>query len=123
MAYIKVEEVAAIRAALKAEFGKKFKFGVARRHGSEVAVTIKSGTVDFGKIESVNHYHITKENYGEHVDTFNKIVEIICKAPGTVEGGREYFDESDSQSDYFHCAFYFNIHIGSWDKPYVKVAA
>lgn len=27
------------------------------------------------------------------------------------------FDDSDSQTDYFHVNFYFHLHIGRWDKP------
>lgn len=134
MAYITVAEVAAIRDALKAEFGKTLKFGVRRNHGSEVVVTIKSGTVDFGSLWAdrkpgdyaygnimVNQYHVTEENYGPHVEMFNKIFDIIRQAPGTIEGGTAHFDDSDSMTDYFHCAYYFTLNVGSWDKPYQMV--
>jgi hypothetical protein len=30
----------------------------------------------------------------------------------------DYFDHSDAQVDYFHTAYYFDISIGAWDKPF-----
>ena len=30
----------------------------------------------------------------------------------------EWYDESDSQIDYFNTSFYISINIGRWDKPY-----
>ena len=32
--------------------------------------------------------------------------------------GREHWDKSDAQIDYFNCAFYMHIEIGQWNKPY-----
>jgi hypothetical protein len=29
-----------------------------------------------------------------------------------------YYDDSDSMSDYFDCAFYYDFSIGKWNKPY-----
>ena len=43
MAYISAEDVKAIRVALKAEFGKTYKFGVKRDHSSGVRITFKEG--------------------------------------------------------------------------------
>ena len=31
---------------------------------------------------------------------------------------KDHWDESDVQTDYFHCNFYLNMAIGKWDKPY-----
>jgi hypothetical protein len=33
--------------------------------------------------------------------------------------GNDWFDESDSMTDYFHTAFYTDINVGRWNKPYV----
>ena len=131
MAYIKTVEVAAIRRVLKETFGNKYKFSVTRQHGTSVTVAIMAGKTDFsnlwaGKTETdygyghatINQYYITEENYGTHVALFKKIVEIIKTAPVTVEGGRAYFDDSDSMSDYFHTAFYFDLQVGKWDRAY-----
>ena len=123
MSYISTEDVKKIRVALKNEFGKKLKFGVRKSpsHHS-VSVTIKSGTVDFSDIMSntydqvqVNHYHL--QNYGVHKSLFEKIVEIIKTAPS-----KKWYNNSDAMIDYFDVAFYFDLNVGEWDKPYEKVA-
>lgn len=137
MAYITTVEVAEIRRALKDKFGSKFKFSVSRRdRGLAVTVAIMAGKTDFsdlwaGKVPSdygygykdINCYHITRENYGKHAKLFDEIVKIIKTAPAKAEGGRAWFDKSDSMTDYFHTAFYFDLHVGKWDRPYEKKAA
>jgi len=133
MAYISTEEVKAIRAALKAKFGKDVKFSVVRRDSHAVAVSIMSSKHDFsdmwdGKDEedygygyvSINPYYITKENYGDHVKFFQQIVDIIKTAPADVPGGEAWFDKSDSMIDYFNVAFYFDVNVGRYDRPYVQ---
>ena len=136
MAYITTAEVAAIRKALKVEFGKRFKFSVTRQNGTEVSVAIVAGVDDMSAlwsnkaktqygygIRDVNQYYIDEARYGAFAGVFNKINDIIKNAPANAEGGRAYFDESDSQSDYFHTAFYYNISVGKWDRPYTQKAA
>lgn len=124
MAFIKTEEVAQIRKELKEAF-PQLKFGVRKRHHSSVDVTIKAGTVDFSDIlddngySQVNQYWLTEDRVGKHVKLFEKIIDIIKTAPAKVPGGRAWFDESDSMTDYFHTAFYFSINVGAWNKPYV----
>ena len=123
MSYISTEDVKKIRVALKNEFGKKLKFGVRKSPSCHsVSVTIKSGTVDFSDIMrntydqvQVNHYHL--QNYGVHKSLFEKIVEIIKTAPS-----KKWYNNSDAMIDYFDVAFYFDLNVGDWDKPYEKVA-
>ena len=127
MAYIRTEEVRAIRNELKEQF-PNLKFSVRKQHYSSIKVTIKKGDVDFSDImrdringetpgyADVNHYHL--HMYGDHTKLFSEINDIIKKAPGLAEGGREWYDNSDAQYDYFDTAFYYNLSVGSWDKPY-----
>jgi hypothetical protein len=136
MAYITTPEVKEIRLALKEKFGKKFKFSVTRRDGGlAVNVAIMSGTTDLSSLwanksetdygygyTNINHFHITEENYGDDVKLFQEIDTIIRTAPAKAEGGRAYFDDSDSQTDYFHVAYYYDIEVGKYDKPYTQVA-
>ena len=125
MAYIKTEEVSAIRNELKKRFGHTgLKFGVRKRHHSSVHVTIKAGPIDFSDIyrdgdqyAQVNIYHL--HMYGKHQPLFEEIEKIIKTAPALAEGGREWFDKSDAMTDYFHTAFYIDLDVGSYDKPYV----
>ncbi len=129
MAYIRTNEVKEIRETLKEEFGPELKFGVTKESGGiAVRVTIKKGNVDFSDITGregdrgyaqINQYHLG--NYGNHRYLFEDIINVIKKAPGKAENGREWFDESDSMVDYFHTAFYFNLNVGSFDKPYELV--
>ena len=124
MAYIRTEEVREIRNTLKEEFGPDLKFGVKKQHHSSVLVTIKKGNVDFSDImregdrgyTQINQYHLGQ--YGRHAMLFDSIVDVIKKAPGKAENGREWYDESDAMTDYFNTAFYFNLEVGSWNKPY-----
>ena len=123
MSYISTEDVKKIRVALKNEFGKKLKFAVRKSPSCHsVSVTLKSGTVDFSDLMrnpneqvQVNHYHLG--NYGVHKSLFEKIVEIIKTAPS-----KEWYNNSDAMIDYFDVAFYFDLNVGEWDKPYEKVA-
>lgn len=132
MAYITTEEVRAIRNQLKEKFGKSgLKFSVRNAHKMEVIVSIRSGKTDFSDLwadkkegdynfgyAQINQYYL--QNYRDHADLFREIFNIIKTAPATVKGGREWFDDSDSQTDYFHTAFYFSVNVGSWDKPYIQ---
>ncbi|BCA80311.1 MAG: LPD29 domain-containing protein [Desulfuromonadales bacterium] len=131
MAYISTEEVKEIRKALKEKFGKDFKFSVQRHHHSSVNVSIMASPVDFSDLfksdydkehQHVQINHHWTENLGEHAELFDQIVEIIRTAPGKAVGGQEWFDKSDSMTDYFHTAFYFNISVGQWDKPYQQIS-
>ena len=125
MAYINKNDVAQIRNELKAAF-PKFKFSVRKDNGLAVDVTIKSGPTNFDGIfthgkgySQVNQYHLG--NYGEHAEFFSKVMDIIKTAPSRGEGfhkGSGWFDESDAMSDYFHCAYYIHLNVGSWNKPY-----
>jgi hypothetical protein len=31
----------------------------------------------------------------------------------------DYYDRSDAMTDYFDTAYYYDINIGKWNKPYV----
>ena len=125
MAYVNKDDVAAIRAELKAAF-PRFKFGVRKRDGMAVSVTIKSGPTDFSDITAdrkyaqINGYHIDSF-YKEHADFLKQVQHIIKTAPARGEGyhkGRGWYDESDAMTDYFCTAYYIDISIGAWNKPY-----
>ncbi len=137
MAYITAEEVSAIRKGLKAKF-PGFKFGCRKSSGSlSVTVTVKSGPVDFianfnenlvkrgrpadplGPRPAKDHLSVNQYWYKEHFDgvaakVIGEMITIIKTAPD-----RKWYDNSDIQSDYFETAYYFNLEIGAWDKPYI----
>lgn len=137
MAYISADDVKHIRVALKEEFGKTYKFGVKRDHGSGVRITFKSGPafevtqrfdpykheeveMDINEHAQINHYHT--HMYGEaNQAILDKVSEIAHTAPAKA-GGKAYYCNDDIQSDYFDRAYYVNIHVGAWDKPYEVTA-
>lgn len=128
MAYISTAEVKVIRDDLKEAFPRKegWKFSVRRDHHSAVRVAIMESPVvlerfactDFRvddthpvKIESaldVNPYHIESQHPKPTAQILEKIRAIVAK---------KHWDKSDSMTDYFHCAFYYSIEIGKWDRP------
>lgn len=117
MAYISTSEVKRIREALKVAF-PEFKFGVRKVHGGlSVGVTIVSGPLDLSPdfthgdgYAQINQYHLDKYEYGAF---YQAIDMIIRRAPV-----REYYNRSEPMIDYFDVAFYYDIHIGNWNKPY-----
>jgi hypothetical protein len=124
MAYISAEEVREIRKELKKEF-PKYKFSVRKRQHS-VSVNILKSDLDFRsefrdpteKYMPVNQYFIDKSWSKKNAKVLNKIVKIIKTAPGKAVDGQEWFDDSDIMTDYFHTAFYIDLQIGTWEKPY-----
>jgi hypothetical protein len=33
--------------------------------------------------------------------------------------GSEWYDRSDVQTDYFDTAYYMDVNVGQWNKPYI----
>jgi hypothetical protein len=116
MSFISKEEVKNIREKLKTEF-PKFKFSVSGGNSHKLSVAIVSGPEDFAGLlddrgcRDINHYHL--HNYGNHETLFTKIINVMKS--------QNWFDDSDSMTDYFNVAYYFSLEIGRWDKPYTKI--
>ena len=81
----------------------------------------EAGEYVFDGYEQINEYY--PEHYGKHEMLFTEIVKIMKTAPASIEGGRAWYDNSDAMTDYFDTAYYTNIRIGKWDKPYVFTGA
>ena len=141
MAYMTTEQAAKIRAELKEAFPAKdgWKLSVKKSSGNlGIDVTFMAGPHDFlawdfdpyahdaetpktstqaqfmGRMvsvtnTSVNHYYIKDSWTPESAAILQKASDIIH---------RDHWDKSDIQSDYFHCAFYVSMGIGTWEKPY-----
>lgn len=128
MAYISATDVAAIRKELKLAF-PKFTFAVRKESGGlAVNVSIMRGTFSFDeqfktsyngkRYAQVNNYWIDSHFADlDEREFIKRVDEIMHNAPGRA-GGKVYFDETDSQIDYFHTAFYTHLSIGQWDKEY-----
>jgi len=59
----------------------------------------------------VNPYHYQNAFTGKALETITKIMAAL-KSAG-------WYDNSDAQIDYFDTAYYTDLDIGSWDKPYI----
>lgn len=64
---------------------------------------IKNGHLD------INRYYIHQNYSGRALEFIEKLHDIL-KA--------DHWDESDAMTDYFSCAFYINMQVGKWNKPY-----
>lgn len=144
MAFISQEEKKAMMPAIKAVLNKYGQKGSVRiANHSKIICTVKSGKLDILGAQKqaallsnrfdlycpsdvdqlnwvlsrtcceVNCYYVDENHYADsEVVKFLNELTAALKGPG-------YFDESDSQSDYFHCSHYVAIKIGQYDKPYV----
>lgn len=115
MAYFSQERKKEMQPKIKAllkEYNMKGSLSV--RDCCKVILTLKEGVIDFGtENEDVNTYYIERNYNGVARDFLQKAKAIL---------NSDNFDNSDSQTDYFHVGWYADIRIGKWDKPYKKVA-
>jgi hypothetical protein len=139
MAYVSQEVITKARAALKAlnkEYGVKST--LSGKGGICLNLTIAEGSIDFVnnhcetitakrihrdveqtigwcKLEqkvAINHYYLEEAFSGKALEYLQKAKEIMYV---------DHYDHSDIQSDYFNCAYYVNISVGRWNKPYKLV--
>ena len=136
MAYVTKEVITKARTALKAlnkEYGVKST--LSGKGGLCLNLTVAEGSIDFinnycetiaskrihrdveqiiawVKLEQgiqINHYYIEDAFTGIALEYLQKAKAIMLV---------DHWDESDSQSDYFHCAYYMNMRVGSYNKGY-----
>jgi hypothetical protein len=125
MAYMnqqkKAEIVSKVKPVLK-KYGLKGTFSV--RNHMTICLTITSGPIDF------------IQNYKDHTGKQNQIIDALDINPywfhdhftgkaldalteimkGMHSAG--YYDNSDIQSDYFDTAYYIDVNVGTWNRPY-----
>ena len=114
MAYVTNEIKSTVLAALKPVFKKYgIKATVSKgSYASTLSVNISAGDIDFGDTyQQVNVYWIDDHYQGIAKEFLNEVLK-------TIKTAGEWYDNSDSQIDYFDTAFYININIGKWNKPY-----
>lgn len=121
MAWMNQEKKAKIAAQLKKVVPAGWKYSLRVHHHSSIILTIKSAPVDLigsnlksnGAKETylqLNEFYLERQYSGELLKTFEAIKAAL---------NLDNYDRSDIQSDYFDVGHYVNIHIGSWDKPFV----
>ena len=109
-----------IRADLKNRF-PGLKFSVKSCHNSidislmQAPKPVLANEFSAGGYRQINQYYIGDSEalnaYGKEI--FKGVNEIVKKY---------HWDESRPEIDYFSCAFYYSLNVGSWDKRFkVKV--
>ena len=114
MAYISQQDKKDLAPGIKRVLNKYgMKGSIAIKHYSSLVVNLQSGPIDFDMdgYTSVNVYHIDRHYTGIARDFLNELVKAMK--------GTKWFDKSDIMTDYFHTAYYININVGKWNKPYV----
>lgn len=135
MAYISQADKAKINTNLKPilkKYGVKGTLSI--RNHSTIVLTLKSGKIDFiansNKVCGASHYQVSRgftpntSGY-EQVNTYwyqdhydGKAKAFIKEALAALKSAG-WYDESDAMTDYFNTAYYIDINIGKWDKPYI----
>ena len=136
LAYIsqteKKELAPAIKKVLKA-YGMKGTLSI--NHYSTLAVNLKGGSLDLlgaaqkkndiyserhgrkisdiGSYYQANAYSVETE-YDQIDSKIGQFYRDLIKAMK----GTKWFDKSDLMTDYHHIAYYLNINVGKWDRPY-----
>ena len=138
MAYMSQEHKARLAPTIKSickKYGIKATLSV--RNHSSLVLTVKQGPIDFVEnlIETdrnkhygqpmseqqvaylrknnsldVNVYHYNSHYSGQALAFLSEVIPAMY--------GPDYFDESDAQTDYFHCSHYIDVNIGRWNAPY-----
>lgn len=125
MAYITQEQKKAIAAELKKVIPQGWKYSVAVRDHSTIALSITSAPVDLLAIVKANREHPTSGGHiqlnhfylGDEFKGNAEMIELFGKIYNTLKGP-DFFDKSDSQSDYFNVSHYIRINIGRFDKDF-----
>jgi len=120
MAYMSQEKKKELAPAIKAVLKKyKMKASISVNNHSTLCVNIKSGVIAFPNLlhgdgyTQVNTYWID-EHYAKTPVARNFLNELLTAMKGT-----GWYNNSDIRTDYFDVAYYNNINIGKWNKPYV----
>lgn len=138
MAYMNQERKAIIAAKLKPvlkKYGVKGSLRVRNHHA--IALTVKSGPIDFignyietdrakayakymddqtvARLRENQSLDVNQYWYQEHFTGTAKA--FLAEAFDALKAAG-WYNNSDAMTDYFDTAYYFDINIGRWDKPY-----
>ena len=131
MAFITQQDKKTLAPAIKAVFKKYgLKGTIAIKNHMTLCANVSAGRLDLigaaaqvGDFRSsgyyqANAYRPTNEKYKDiNIDIFNFYEDLKKAMEGAI-----WFDKSDIMTDYFHTAFYIDINIGQWNKPYKLLA-
>ena len=116
MAYVsqemKKELAVGIKKVLK-KYGCKGNIGV-RNHMS-LYVDVMEGPIDFDFSHGEGYSQVNTYWIDDHYDGIAK--DFLNDLKSAMKGNK-WYDNSNAQIDYFDTAYYIDINIGKWNKPY-----
>jgi hypothetical protein len=123
MAYMNQDKKKVIASKLKPvlkKYGVKGTLSV--RNHSSIVLNVKAGKIDFfedyGDREDAKKFGIQVNPYWFHDHFEGKSKQFLTEAFDALKSAG-YYDNSDASVDYFDTAYYYDINIGNWKKPYV----
>ena len=134
MAYVSKEAKAKIVSLAKPilkKYGMKGTFSV--NHHSTMVLKLTAGKLDIiGNYNSMadkrphERYWVPAENYMEvnvywYHEHFDGVVKEFLTEMLAAMKGADWFDKSNAMTDYFNTAYYIDIKVGTYNKPYVLV--
>ena len=139
MAYMNQERKAKIAAAVKpilAKYGMKGSLSV--RNHMAIVLTLTSGKLDFigdlqderqfgyvthqlDKSKMRENYELSVNPYWYHEHYSGQSLAFLSEVIPALKSA-DWYDESDAMIDYFNTAYYFDINVGKWNKPYILAA-
>jgi hypothetical protein len=135
MAYMNQTKKQTIASKVKpilAKYGVKGSLSV--RNHSTIVLKLTSGSVDFiGDMSDERHnllgsrtidkdelrkrYNLDVNPYWYHEHYTGTALAFLSEIIPAMKGA-DWYDKSDAQVDYFNTAYYYDVNVGSWDKPY-----
>ena len=135
MAYMNQERKQKITQALKPILAKyKVKGSLSVRNHSTIVLTLKSGAIDFignsNRVCGNDFYQVqrgfkpTTSGYDQvnpywFQDHYDGDAKAFLTEAFKALKSADWYDESDAMIDYFNIAYYVDVNIGKWDKPYI----
>ena len=126
MAYMNQEKKKVIASKLKPvlkKYGVKGTLSV--RNHSSIVLNVKAGKIDFfedyGDREDAKKFGIQVNPYWFHDHFEGKSKQFLTEAFDALKSAG-YYNNTDASIDYFDTAYYYDINIGNWKKPYVLEA-
>ena len=135
MAFMNQERKATIASKVKpilAKYGMKGSLSV--RNHSTIVLKLTSGPIDFigdmnaqrqfayvnvelNKDEMRKRYSLDINPYWFHEHYTGDSLAFLSEIIPALKGA-DWYDRSDISTDYFDTAYYYDVNVGSWDKPY-----
>jgi len=135
MAYMNQTKKATIASKVKpilAKYGMKGSLSV--RNHSTIVLKLTAGPIDFigdlntqrqfgyvnvelNKDEMRKRYELDINPYWYHEHYTGTALAFLSEIIPAMKGA-DWYDKSDAQIDYFDTAYYYDVNVGSWNKPY-----